>query len=142
MSVRLMTPTGRPARSMTGAALKPLSVKSATASLMHASARMETGFGVMRSAAVSAARTRHAGPFFFFSVAVMVALLPGLLAARPMHQDRCGRAAQHLVGNTPEQPRQPPAAVGFQGDQVDGVRRGLWLFLMVRGKSNPHARVS
>src|SRR4051812_44798777 len=52
MSVRLTTPTARPASSITGAALKPRSVSSVTASRTLAMSGMETGFAVIRSAAV------------------------------------------------------------------------------------------
>src|SRR5688572_16527400 len=54
MSEALRTPTGRPALSMTGATMKLLLVNSARASVSRASRWIDTGFSVMRSAAVSA----------------------------------------------------------------------------------------
>src|SRR4051794_19172196 len=54
MSDWLTTPTGRPASSITGAALKPWSVRKAVASLTVALATIDSGFGVIRSAADSA----------------------------------------------------------------------------------------
>src|SRR5262245_42986938 len=54
MSARLRTPTGRPASSITGAALKPLSINRLIASRTEAFSWIDTGFGVMSSAAVPA----------------------------------------------------------------------------------------
>src|SRR3954453_4613416 len=59
MSERLRTPTGRPASSMTGAALKPRSVSSAIASWTEALALIDTGLGVISCSAVSAASVRR-----------------------------------------------------------------------------------
>src|SRR5262249_39971999 len=56
MSARLTTPTGRPASSMTGAALKPCSVSISMASRTVALARIDIGLGIIKSAAVSAQR--------------------------------------------------------------------------------------
>src|SRR5262249_13644163 len=58
-SVRLTTPTGRPAWSITGAAPKPRSTKRAMASRTVASARSDTGLGDIRSAAVAVVSVRH-----------------------------------------------------------------------------------
>src|SRR6516225_7276242 len=57
MSDSLSTPTGRPASSITGAALKPLSVRNEAASFTVAPAATDTGFSDIRSAAVAASRT-------------------------------------------------------------------------------------
>src|SRR5262245_48894580 len=59
MSARLTTPIGRPDSSITGAALKPFSVSQATASGTVASAPMDIGLGVIRSAARAASRVKR-----------------------------------------------------------------------------------
>src|SRR5262245_8413421 len=77
MSVRDNTPTGRPASSITGAMLKPRSIMRPRASRTVASAEMEIGLDVMRSAAVFAARTRRL-PLCIFT-AVIAHLSFGIL---------------------------------------------------------------
>src|SRR5262245_59418201 len=54
MSASLTTPTGRPASLITGAALMRRSVRNTTASRTLAMSRIETGLGVIKSAAVAA----------------------------------------------------------------------------------------
>src|SRR5262249_40062476 len=56
MSLWLRTPTGRPASSITGAALNPFDVNRVIASWTVTTSRIDTGSGVMRSAAVVALR--------------------------------------------------------------------------------------
>src|SRR5581483_8181341 len=88
MSERLRTPIGRPAASMTGAAVKPRPVSSLTASRIVAVSRIEIGLGVIRSAAVSARKTNSD------DVDVVMAVL---LSLRMVHQHWDGGAADYLV---------------------------------------------
>src|SRR3954470_13956772 len=101
MSARLTTPTGRPARSITGAALNPLSVRKATASSTGASAGIETGLGVIRSAAVSAWRTSCDAEAGYV---VLVMALPPLVGAagtfpavKPHKNQRKGNAISNSL---------------------------------------------
>ncbi len=59
MSARLTTPTGRPDSSITGAALKPFSINTATASGTVAAARIDIGLAVIKSTARAASRARR-----------------------------------------------------------------------------------
>src|ERR1019366_8672038 len=75
-SERLTTPTGQPAASITGAALKPLFVKKTMASRTEAPSRIDTGLLTIRSAAVSACRVTHGRVAVAFMVVLHFARIP------------------------------------------------------------------
>src|SRR5262249_16210222 len=124
MSVRLTTPTGCPASSITGAALMPLSARRATASRTVASARIDTGLAVIRSAAVGAARIRwgsRAGWVDRFMAGLPVGCAPG----GPGHRRGRGGPSYPLAGDPAQRrPGRAAAAVGRQGDQPGGLGPG------------------
>src|SRR5271166_3486422 len=100
MSARLMTPTGRPDLSMTGAPLKPLSVRKPTASRIVATSRIDSGFGVMRSAAVCALSARlRRGSVLDFSFTLMA-----FLTLKDFLSDPAGHDTNELV----EKPQSKP----------------------------------
>src|SRR5262245_35509963 len=77
MSVRLTTPMGRPASSITGAAPKPRSVSNSSASRIPALRWIDTGLGFIRSLARSSSKGRVGllcgiGVFMAFSLVVVV----------------------------------------------------------------------
>src|SRR4051812_44861092 len=78
MSLRLTTPTARPASLTTGAPLKPRSTSVATASLSGAASGIETTCSVINSAAVWA--FRRSEQLLWVQVAIMAGL-PYLAAA-------------------------------------------------------------
>src|SRR5262249_14297203 len=90
MSERLSTPTGLPASSMTGAALKPRSVRSAIASWTEALALIDTGFDVISCSAVSAVRVSRA-------IGGFLSVLMGFSFATGPLQESTGRVRDGLV---------------------------------------------
>src|SRR5581483_8258647 len=88
------TPTGRPASSMTGAALNPLVLRNAAASATVASRRSDCGFVVISSAAVRAWST--SGCVSRFGVVVVIALVLRWLGP-PAERTQNGRGRPHPV---------------------------------------------
>src|SRR5579884_1901447 len=105
MSVRLTTPMGWPASSITGAALYPESTRKATTSANVAPPWIDTGLGVIRSRAVSPVRPQRTGTSV--SSAVLITSLPSCPQDHPARHLPVGEERPADGGRAPRRRAAP-----------------------------------